>query len=278
MVVPGLLVYLTLNPAILNYSAESLYIGSPSWLSVFHSIADASFSDSALLPALSGWIAVQIIPIAIRAIALLLVGVATLNLLWLPHQKSAAEWNTSLKMALLICSVLAMTIVGHSMLRCLTSLLLPMDRTAIYFVPLITLLVGFSIDHFSIKPLQGHVRWIGQAAMVLTVLFFASCLRLDYFWIWKYDAASAAIVNRLCDSGAADKRISINWMLAPSLNFYGSVHLAHLHLMSRGDFDESAPTFVLIYEMDKPFIKYHSLKIAYHDPLSDAVICVRSQN
>jgi hypothetical protein len=178
---------------------------------------------------------------------------------------------------------IVLTLGVHRLLFHFFRILLPLDRTALYLVPLGTIALG-SLTCFSRS--SSRLGRLGGRALAFVLLclavYFLFSLRLRYFQEWRYDAdvREAYSVLSCLNQRFGIKRVPSNWRYSSSLNFYRA--------MSRTeDFDlfeyppsayppsgylPSAAAFVLYIPEDQAFIEKNSLMIAYRGELTDMVI------
>jgi hypothetical protein len=160
-------------------------------------------------------------------------------------------------------------------------LLLPKERTAIFFVPLFTLLAAVAVE-LTTPGLTGRCTRAGLiAVMGFTASYFLFSLRLSHFKEWKWDAEVNKVYPVLSyynhAYGITDAGTS--WMYVAALNFYRKVSGRE----SLAEFTSAAPApppagkavYVLHADMDREFLERERLKVVYHGPLSDVVVAVR---
>jgi len=103
----------------------------------------------------------------------------------------------------------------------------PADRTGIYFPPLAGLaLAGLAHEW---RNVPGRMRVASMAAYILALIFilqYASECNTRHFLVWKYDADTRTIADRLAadrQENAPVTRIGGSWQLQPALRFYAYV-------------------------------------------------------
>jgi hypothetical protein len=101
-------------------------------------------------------------------------------------------------------------------------LLLPRDRTGLFFIPLWTLAFGSGLAVLDRLPAFGVLRWVATGVVTIVAIYFLGCLRLGYFKEWKFDQDTkhlywaAADLRQRC--GISD--YVTDWRYEHSLNFY----------------------------------------------------------
>ena len=173
--------------------------------------------------------------------------------------------------SLVLLGILAATIGAHWLLLKWLRVPLPMDRTAIWIVPLCVLAIGAAAS--------------GRRALTVMLyvmsFYFLLCLRLNYFKEWNWDADVNKIYPVLAwynhNYGVRD--VASNWMYGSSLNFYrvqsGSESFGEIESPLQIPGDRSL--YVLCYPFDEDFIKRQRLRVVYHAPNTDAVVAVRPE-
>lgn len=174
---------------------NNFYVGAASPLESLRSLAQVSFLYSPPLrfTVAGEWVAMAI---AYAAPAVVLAGLVDG---WRSRNLPAA----------------ALVAAGSAMLLALahfaTGAPYPIDRTGIYFLPLVSLV------------------WLGFAARIAAARVFAAALAVLFlvqfdtrrFALWEYDADTRALVARLAEAGKGKAvRLAHSWQLEPSLNFY----------------------------------------------------------
>jgi len=160
-------------------------------------------------------------------------------------------------------------------------LLLPKERTAIFFVPLFTLMAAIAVE-LTTPGFAGRFTRAGLiAVMGFTACYFLFCLRLSYFkeWKWGAEVNQAYPVLSYYNHTYGVENVGTTWMYVAALNFYRT--------LSRGDsleeFTSAAPApppigraaYVLHAVLDREFLEQEGLKVVYRGPLSDVVVAVR---
>lgn len=258
-VLPGVLASLFLSvPAVLHWPKGQLAYGAHSLSEMFTTVAQASLYRlnpqivNPMLYRLLDYIKPFLLP-ALLALAV-----------W-----QWVRWRPAISGALL--GILAAAIGAHWLLLKLFRVPLPMDRTAIWMVPLCVLAIGAAAAN----------RRALTVMLYVMSFYFVLCLRLNYFKEWDWDADVNKIYPVLAwynhTYGVRD--VASNWMYGASLNFY--------RVQSGGEsFGEiespiQLPTgrslYVLYYSRDEDFIKQQHLRVVYHAPNTEAVVAVRPE-
>jgi hypothetical protein len=181
-----------------------------------------------------------------------------------------------------LAGIAAATLAAHWLLFRTAHILLPKDRTAIYFVPLLTLVGGGLIALPAPSRLGRLTFRLALFAFWLTAGYFLLCLRLNYFREWKYDADVKEVYSVVAyynhTHGLHD--IFPNWRYVAALNFYrimsGKEALPTLesHLPP---YTEDHKAYVMYWPDDEEFIKTNRLKVVYRGRITDVVFAIRPE-
>jgi general stress protein CsbA len=245
---------------LVRYPRGELHFGSSSLLEMWQGLVTASFYEFKYDQL------VRFIPLLLPSLAVVL----TVVLL-------AASWRRREPLTLWLAAVIVVTLTLHWMLFRTLHLLLPKDRTALFFLPLFTLLFGaLTAD----RP-KGVPRFAGGATLAVAGIYFLCCLRLTYFKEWKYDADAKNLyrivddLNRRC--GIDDP--FVEWHYSASLNFYRALHgnrkLPHFE-SGFVPFPVGRLAYVYWHYHGVVFVQQQGLKVIYADPKSQADIAIRS--
>jgi hypothetical protein len=179
------------------------------------------------------------------------------------------RWRPAISGALL--GILTASVAAHWLLWLLLRVPLPMDRTAIWIVPLSVLAIGAAAAN----------RRALTVMLYLMSFYFVLCLRLNYFKEWDWDADVNKIYPVLAwynhTYGVRD--VASDWLYVASLNFYrvqsGRESFGEIEGPQQLPTDRSL--YVLHYNVDEDFIKRQHLRVVYHAPNTDAVVAVRPE-
>jgi hypothetical protein len=179
------------------------------------------------------------------------------------------RWRPAVSGALL--GILAATIGAHWLLLKVLRVPLPMDRTAIWIVPLCVLAMGAAAAD----------RRALTAMLYVMSFYFVLCLRLNYFKEWDWDADVNRVYPVLAwynhTYGVRD--VASNWRYVATLNFYrvqsGGESFGEIESPAKLPTDRAL--YVLCYPFDEDFIKQQHLRVVYHAPNTDAVVAVRPE-
>ena len=154
---------------------------------------------------------------------------------------------------------------------------LPMARTALFFAPLLALLLATT----AVAPPRVRGAAVFRTATVawfaVTGMYFMGCLRLSYFQEWKIDADTRGVYLALNDLNRRQPMGSayVDPILAPCMNFYNMSYGGMLPHFEHSDFplpDQSV--YVLWEPMRRPFIESQHLHVIYKGKISGAVVAI----
>jgi len=173
---------------------------------------------------------------------------------------------------------LAISLSVHAAAFYLFQLPLPKDRTALYFVPLSTLPVGFIIATPMRSRLGRVIRTASMSVVLAVAIYYLSCLRLWYFkeWWWDADVKDAYAVLAEYNHRCSITSVDANGLYGSSLNFYRSISGRE----SFGEFDVTVTRtpdkdlYILHSGADRNFIEANRLRIVYRGRLASLVIAL----
>ena len=280
-IVPGALVVIMIPlPSILHWPREQLYAGAMSLRQTLRSVIHWSLYE--LNPEVANPLMLQVMRRVENRLfpALGLVVAWRLAVLfanWRKLNETRTGWLT--RLGAVLGGAAALATAMHWIAFHLFGLLMPLDRTALFYVPLCTLAVGM----MAAIPIGS---WMGRAsyyacvsALSLLALHFVLSMRLTYFGEWRYDADMKSVYDAL--TGYAHDycvdRAASDWIYTNSLNFYrklsGSEGLAEFPGGTVLPQDQAV--YVLHASLDAKFIETQKLAIVYRGESTDAVIAVR---
>lgn len=183
------------------------------------------------------------------------------------------------RLASALAAIMGAAILIHLVSFRLFGLLLPMDRTAIYLVPLGTLIAGTIAA-------VGARSWAGiwchralLAAFCILAGYFLLCLRLTYFKEWKWDAevkdAYPVLARYNHEAGVTD--VGSDWMYVASLNFYRATSGKETmgEILGPPQLVPGKQAYVLNGLFDRAFIDQEGLTIVYRGMSTDIVVAVK---
>jgi hypothetical protein len=210
----------------------------------------------------------------LQAMAKVLPALLVAVLVW---QTVAIVWDGH-ALGLILARAIAIVVLCHWLARRLLQIPLPMERTAIFFVPLAMLLVGIGAALPSRSRVGALRRLAGIGALSLCAIYFLGCLRVSHFKEWKFDAEVKdvfGVLDNMRRRGSSHE-VTTDWRYTSPLNFYRECfrdrampEFAHGEAQVPGK-----PVYVLYSPSAESFIKEQDLQVIYHGQVSDVVIAV----
>jgi len=278
---PGGLLYLLITPSIFFFHTDTLYYGVGSWRRSLDTIVEVLLDQFAPSLAPTAW--QPAIGAAAHFLLLAIVGLAlTATATLLPNAVRRMRSGDAPEPAGHLWALLALSLfftVGLlSAARLFWDVLLPRERTGIYLVPLLTLLVCLPLAALGKTGLQKWIGLAGQVCLTALIVYYGLCLRLDPPRMWtsyyRGDDTFAALLSEMEHYPKAT--IGVNWTLEPIFNFYAKLeHADDLPRFTRHTDYENYRLLVLLPkedDRDKKYIDEHKLKTLYTNPVSGAVI------
>jgi hypothetical protein len=127
----------------------------------------------------------------------------------------------------------------------------PLDRTGIYFMPLVGLALAGLIEEINGDALAKGSGALAVAISILLIVQFLLEFDTRKFAVWEYDADTHTILAELAkvvpDKRTGSVRIANSWQLEPSLNFYARKdNLDWLQAITRAPVGPGADYYVLM--------------------------------
>ena len=149
-----------------------------------------------------------------------LVGVT--GLLWLTYvlvrrAKAPVSW-----LGLSAAAIFAVTVAIHWTAFRFFGLLLPKDRTAVYFFPLFMIVAGGLASIPAPSKPSRYLRASFLGSLVFMAAYFLLCMRLTYFkeWYWDADVQKTYQILSCLNREYQVTRVVSSWSYRGPLNFY----------------------------------------------------------
>ena len=282
-IVPGALVVVLLPLSILlHFPREQLYAGTPSLWQTFRSVIHWTLYE--LNPEVASPLMLQVM----RRLEKLLFPALGLVVAWrlalLNREKQRekqtsqqAKWLKSL--AVVLAGAAALATVLHWVAFHTFGLLMPLDRTALFYVPLCTLAAAVMVT-IPIESRMGRASYYAFLAVLsLFALHFLYSMRLTYFAEFRYDADLKKVYTALAgyNHEYCVDRVESDWFFTSSLNFYRLVsgRESFSEFQRAYVLTEDAQVYVLEANIDRKFIDAQKLTVVFHGDSTEAVIAVR---
>ena len=142
------------------------------------------------------------------------------------------------------------------------------DRTALYFIPLLLFLTailwkeGISYSNRGLRILVGYPFYL---LIFLFGFHFLSCLNLSYCLFWKYDASTQKMMHQLMAINGPREgsfKIKANWIFEPAIDFYKiKYHLNRPKEIDRNAPEEKPDYYYLWIPREEDFLNQYGFKI-----------------
>jgi hypothetical protein len=191
----------------------------------------------------------------------------------------------------LIGAVLAISLGVLVAAYYLAGLLYPIDRTAIYLVPLVTLewmllierlLSQKALSEKALPHLNRAVGLLAGAPVAIAILLFLRGFTTSYYYEWRYDAGTKRIFHLLEGhnqfSGSKQMRLGVDWKLELSFNFYRQMYrAAWLARVTRDPPEAGGFDYYVLLPEDEEATRKLGLRVIYRDPISEQELAVPSK-
>lgn len=265
------LIVVYLNPVIKMLRADEFWWGGYEgiWRNTLSSLIEASVYGESYIP-------VGVILVA-KSTIVLLCGISVVLAL---HDLLRRKMGMVGRFLFLIVSVIIVTCISISLQHVLMGTRYPIDRTAIYFLPLCLLLITVLWKRFNCIE-NSVIRVILSSSICLlagTMLFhFLQCANITHYYSWKYDASTKDMMDYVESENRGKTledntiRMGIDWVFEPSINFYiASNNLTWMEEVNRNGPDSvndyyylHVPYISLVKKYDLKTIKYFKSSETY---------------
>ena len=274
---PGLIAVVFLaGHTVLSWPKGQLYFGASTVREMWHSLAVASVYvpnaevvNPLLMPVFA--VLMDILPyIYYSAGALLGLSAVFIVIKRRGHDRVASA-------AALVAGALALAFGLYWLMHRVFRILLPMDRTGLFFVVLSTVLFGILVEMQDESMFSRIVRPIGIGVLIAGSVYFLGCLRLSHFREWKFDADTKHGYEAL---EQAARRYDIHdvvteWPYTGAMKFYDLYygHPCGLRILGMPETPQSDRLLYVLYQAeDGELLKRPDMKVIYHDEPSGLVV------
>ena len=270
--IPGFLITVVIvGSVLLNWPKGQLYFGARSLTEAWSGIVEATFYE--LNPYVLNPLLYSMLHRARLFLPPLMVVLCVSQIaMVLSYQRSRSH---PIPLGAYLLGVSVVTLLLHWSTFRMFGLLLPKDRTALFFAPLSLLVFGVATAASGGSRIGDTLHILGIFLLCIGALYFVGSLRLLYFKEWKFDADVKSTFEAL--QSARVTEVSSDWKYIASLNFYRessrSYSITLLQIACPYPADKRA--YVLWYPEAQEFIQKQSLRIIYRGELSDIVLAIR---
>ena len=264
----------------------ALYIGHGSWAGWLNDLVNASFFSTqtavlnpyAPIPEIvPAWAVSLAAAAAGAALAATIAGFAARS-----FRRAAPAPSATAVGGALLATVACLAVLFLVAARVFAGINYPMDRTALYFVPVVTLALMLGLAGWTRRPRA--MEWAAVLIALAVCASYASQLRVSYYRSWKYDADSRRVFDRM--EALAGHRPSTDratvfgaWYFEPSTDFYRlSRGAAWLRFFPRAsDRPIESWDFLIVDGAGAGQMKPHGFVPVYLGDVSDVVLCANSK-
>jgi hypothetical protein len=124
-----------------------------------------------------------------------------------------------------ICFIIIGILAGCTLQHIMLNTKLPYDRTSLYLIPLICLIVTFVLNHFQNEKIK---QWLFVSASFLSALLFFHALNFSHVIAWKTNGITKTIFNKLKNEQSVyPLSIGIDFMFEPCFAYYKMLYNCH---------------------------------------------------
>ena len=176
-------------------------------------------------------------------------------------------------------AIFAVTLAIHWTAFRLFGLLLPKDRTAIFFFPLFMIVAGALAAVPPPSRIGRYLRASFIGALAFMAIYFLSCLRLTYFkeWYWDADVHRTYAVLSCLNRERQVTHVASTWEYHAPLNFYQLAQPTSMQEIE-DTFDPRQTQVYVVDTLHSPeALQGKNLKIFYRSPTTDLVLAADPQ-
>jgi len=170
--------------------------------------------------------------------------------------------------------IFAVTVAIHLTAFRLFGLLLPKDRTAIFFFPLFVIIAGVLAAIPEPSHPGRYLRTGFVAALAFMAVYFLLCLRLTYFkeWSWDSDVQKSYTVLSCLNREHNLTYVASTWEYRGPLNFYQLAQPTSIREIDETFDPLQTQVYVVDMRHNPDVMQEKDLKIFYRGPTSDLVL------
>jgi hypothetical protein len=181
---------------------------------------------------------------------------------------------------ILLLTILAGALLALALVHELVGLRYPQARAALYLFPLSVLCGVLLIERADARPRLRAAARLAYALAALVAVQFALQLNVAHFALFRYDAGTKRIFSQILGLDpprpGAQLRLGVDWLFAPSINFYRRMYDTRwIAPVTRDGPRGGEDYFVLLAEGYESFIADRRLEVLYTDPISGAILAAR---
>lgn len=280
---PGILTAIAIcGPTVWEFPRSQLYFGSMSVKEMWHSVISATF-DELNADVLNSWMKFLLSKIRnkLPAASVVMLAAMLIGMEWQRWRSRKPDSDPRLTLVRLVIAAGLVSFLAHWIAFRAAHIPLPQGRTALMFVLLWCVAFGtalaarYEIPHFD------PIRAGGALVLILSVAYFAGCLRLGYFKEWLFDADTKQLYWLVSDLRArcGIKKFSVDWRYSSALDFYRLAYhntsIPNFEAAYSDNIPKDREAYVIYYPTSEDFIKDQQLKVTYTDPETGSSVAIR---
>jgi hypothetical protein len=219
-------------------------------------------------------------------LVLLVLVIARVVCWWLDRSGSPEDRRSReiLRLGGIAAGIAILTVAAHAIAFSTLHLLMPRGRTALYIIPLATLIAAAFASLPAASRFSNLVRCGLKVTLFALAIYFLGCMRLSYFkeWEWGADIRKVYPVIAWYNHNYCVDEVQSSWLYTGSLGFYRVLSgqesfKSFPAIVSETDYDLSKSVYVLHANFNGPFIEREKLKVVYRGEATEVVVAVREE-
>lgn len=190
---------------------------------------------------------------------------------WGKLRTAENQWRAAL--SIITGGAAALALLLHWAAFVCFGLRLPLDRTAVFFAPLCTVMAGSAVAIPARSQAGTWSRRVAIGMLFVMAVYFASCMRLTYFREWQYiaEAKQAYFAAAYFNHTRCAQKVYSSWYYESALEFYRTVnpHERFSSFMIDVKYPVDRQLYVLNVIFDSDFIRTQRLTMVYHGETTD---------
>lgn len=203
--------------------------------------------------------------------------VGATGLLWLSYLLFRGRATKIARCGLVAAAIFAATVVIHWVAFRKFGLLLPKDRTGLFFFPIGMAAAAVLASIPPPSPVGRYLRAGFVGSLAVMAVYFLLCLRLTYFkeWLWGSDVQKTYSVLACLNRTQQVTRVASTWEYRASLNFYQLAQPTPIQTIDEQFDPQRTQVYVVDMFHTPEALQGKDLKIFYRSPTTDLVLAAR---
>ena len=285
-IVPGALVVLLIPSwTILHWPAGQIVAGVKSLKETLESLVNASTYEpnpyliNPLVMPVFKILRSLALPVS-GALALIQFGWIVRDRVWRRSKQEGPDFNPHTawlcSLGALISGVTVLAIGEHRLAYRLFRLLMPVSRTGLFFIPLVTLMAGIAAAIPAMSRGAAIFRKTLIGALCVLSVYYLFCMRLMYFQEWQYqaDLKDAYRILACYNHEKNIQDVEVSWYYHAGMNFQRllSGHETFPPFSSTTPHTTGHQMYVLLQDFENDFIQAQGLKVVFKGSRTGMVV------